>query len=471
MIHNMTGGGAGLKLKVIGGIKPITGDTLIWDCDTTGLITVGGTFAKVSDITPSLADLSKGGSIYLYAGGALVQTMELTVSEESTGVLLVSGSGFVILSDGLGYGGKVFPEAGIYLPTDSGATEIVVQINGYTGFGGTVSKENTIWVDNGSDTLNWDGQGNYLVWFDNPLYWATNDVLTYADLSNGFSGVLRDKSTGAETAFTESDFTLSTEYGGLCLKNSSGYYLYSGEGTEINSRAGTYLGVVDNCYIASITVPGFTFYIDISAYAFSADEPASPAEGMVWVKTATESTTPINVDKKNSVILYPQTAQQYVSGAWVGKTAQVYTNGAWHELWDGYYYKLGETYEAITGGYSAGTSLAKVTFNSNNMVITQASGTGAGNVVATVETVDVTDVNTLVFDCLADSTDLCSVGVGSVRDNWNNYIATAKVNNTARALVTLDVSSITGEVYILLKAWFNSSTYKGNLTVYNIYKQ
>ena len=209
----------------------------------------------------------------------------------------------------------------------------------------------------------------------------------------------------------------------------------------------------------------------INGYAFSAEEPASPAEGMVWFKTATESTTPINVDKKNTVILYPQTAQQYVSGAWVGKIAQVYTDGAWHELWDGYYYKLGETYEAITGGYSAGTSLAKVTFNSNNMVITQASGNSAGNVVATVETVDVTDVNTLVFDCLADSTDACSVGVGSVRDNWNNYIATAKVNNTARALVTLDVSSITGEVYILLKAWFNSATGKGKLTVYNIYKQ
>lgn len=210
---------------------------------------------------------------------------------------------------------------------------------------------------------------------------------------------------------------------------------------------------------------------DINAYAFSADEPASPAEGMVWFKTAIESTTPINVDKKNTVMLYPQTAQQYVSGAWVGKTAQVYTNGAWHELWDGYYYKLGEVYEAITGGYSAGTNLAKVIFNSNNMVITTASGTSAGNVVATVNTVDVTDVNTLVFDCHADVANLCNVGVGSVRNDWNSYIAQNAVNNTARALVTLDVSSITGEVYILLKAWYNSNKYQGALTVYNIYKQ
>lgn len=209
----------------------------------------------------------------------------------------------------------------------------------------------------------------------------------------------------------------------------------------------------------------------ISSYAFSADEPASPAEGTVWFKTATESTTPINVDKNNAVMLYPQTAQQYIGGAWVGKTAQIYTNGAWHELWDGYYYKLGETYEAITGGYSIGTNLAKLTFNSNNMVITQASGNSAGNVVATVETVDVTDVNTLVFDCHCDAAGLCSVGVSSVRNNWNSNIATKAVDNTARALVTLDVSSITGKVYIVLRAWYNSAKYQGKLTVYNIYKQ
>lgn len=217
----------------------------------------------------------------------------------------------------------------------------------------------------------------------------------------------------------------------------------------------------------------------INGYAFSAEEPASPAEGMVWFKTATESTTPINVDKKNTVLLYPQTAQQYVSGAWVGKTAQVYTDGAWHQLWDGYYYKLGETYEAITGGYettasdnTGGTNNGLLTFNSNNMVLSPVSTSKqGGNLAYSVKAIDVTNVNTLVFDCNADSNDSCSVGVTTQKGVWGGAVASKSVNNTARANVSVDVSNVTGEVYIRLSAWWNPATHKGKLTVYNIYKR
>lgn len=365
---NIGGGGAGLNLKVINGDKPLFGDTLIWDCDTTGLITVGGTFAKVSDITPSLADLSMGGSIYLYSGGYLGETMTLTVAEVSPGVLFVSEAGFVILEDGLEYGGMVFPEAGIYLPTNSGADEIVVQIKGYTGFDVTPAKENTLLVNT-----------------DTP----------------------------------------------------------------------------------------------ISGYAFSAEPPANRTEGMVWIKTASESTTPINVDKKNTVLLYPQAVWQFIGGLFEGKTAQVYTDGAWHELWDGYYYKLGEYYEGITGGYAStvsdntgGNNNGLLTFNSNNMVLSpRNTGTQGGNMATSVKAIDVTDVNTLVFDCFADDNDACSVGVTTQKGVWGGAVASTKVTNTARANVSVDVSRVTGEVYILLKAWWSPTTSKGKLTVYNIYKQ
>jgi len=348
----------------------------------------------------------------------------------------------------------------------------------------------------GSDTLYWDGNTEGKATLEHPemigCFTKISDAIPV--LSDCKNGMIVQTSDGAETTCSAEE--IDRFYNGTGIVGFAGsqfgIYIIPSDGFVMPGaftfpESGVWVPYAEDApYVTSITIPGYTGFgggsvknntiwvnteTDINGYAFSADEPASPVEGMVWIKTATESATPINVDKKNTVLIYPQTAQQYVGGAWVGKTAKVYTDGTWHELWDGYYYKLGETYEAITGGYSAGTSLAKVTFNSNNMVITQASGTSAGNVVATVETVDVTDVNTLVFDCLADSTDACSVGVGSVRDNWNNYIATAKVNNTARALVTLDVSSITGEVYILLKAWFNSAISKGKLTVYNIYKQ
>lgn len=217
----------------------------------------------------------------------------------------------------------------------------------------------------------------------------------------------------------------------------------------------------------------------INGYAFSADEPASPTEGMVWIKTAIESTTPLNVDKKNTVMLYPQAVQQYVSGAWVGKSTKIYTGGAWHELWDGYYYKLGETYDAITGGYettvsdnTGGNNNASLTFNSNNMVLTAANkSTQGGNMAVSVKAIDVTNVNTLVFDCQADGNDECIVGVTTQKGVWGGDVASKKITSTARANVSVDVSKVTGNVYILLKAWWNKSTYKGKLTVYNIYKQ
>ena len=373
MIHNMTGGGgAGLKLKVIGGTsRPGGSDTLYWDGNTEGLESVEALgLYKISDATPTLDELRQGGKLVVYINGNFgeVPLSVDNMQEVAEGVIMFTNNGFVVHEQAVGvdFDGAVFPESGIYIGV-AGIERAEIQFYGYT-FGGGSVKDNTVWIDT--------------------------------------------------------------------------------------------------------TTP-------ISSYAFSADEPESPAEGMVWIKTASESTTPINVDKKNAVILYPQTAQQYVSGAWVGKTAQVYTDGAWHELWDGYYYKLGEVYEAITGGYettvsdnTGGTNNGLLTFNSNNMVLSPVSTSKqGGNLAYSVKAIDVSNVNTLVFDCHADGTDSCGVGVATQKGVWGGAVASKSVNNTARANVSVDVSNVTGEVYIRLSSWWNPSTYKGKLTVYNIYKQ
>lgn len=91
----------------------------------------------------------------------------------------------------------------------------------------------------------------------------------------------------------------------------------------------------------------------INGYAFSNTEPTSPASGMVWFSTGIDSTAPMNIDKKNTVMLYPVACKQYVSGAWVEKTAKTYKDGAWVEWWDGTLFNDGNEYTAITGGFSA----------------------------------------------------------------------------------------------------------------------
>lgn len=90
----------------------------------------------------------------------------------------------------------------------------------------------------------------------------------------------------------------------------------------------------------------------INGYAFLATAPENPVEGMVWFGIGIASTAPINIDKKNTVMLYPVICQQYVSGAWVSKEAETYIDGVWLE-WAEYLYNYGVDATDITGGWSA----------------------------------------------------------------------------------------------------------------------
>lgn len=76
-----------------------------------------------------------------------------------------------------------------------------------------------------------------------------------------------------------------------------------------------------------------TIWIDtdaeITGWSFSATEPESPDDGMVWVEIGSASAVQFNALKKNCVLLYPITAKQYVSGAFVDKAAMIYADGTW----------------------------------------------------------------------------------------------------------------------------------------------
>ena len=69
--------------------------------------------------------------------------------------------------------------------------------------------------------------------------------------------------------------------------------------------------------------------VDITSWIFSATEPETPAEGMVWIITGKASAAEFNALKKNSIQVYPISAKQYVSGAWVNVTAKSYQGGEW----------------------------------------------------------------------------------------------------------------------------------------------
>ncbi len=90
----------------------------------------------------------------------------------------------------------------------------------------------------------------------------------------------------------------------------------------------------------------------ITSWIFSATEPTNPTEGMAWISTGASSPVGFNTLKKNCVMIYPLSAKQYVSGAWVDVTAKSYQNGAWVDwMPEGALFYHGDQIVDVTGGW------------------------------------------------------------------------------------------------------------------------
>lgn len=208
-------------------------------------------------------------------------------------------------------------------------------------------------------------------------------------------------------------------------------------------------------------------YTPITGYEFSATEPAELVEGLVWITVGTSSTVEFNALKKISVMVYPISAKQYVSGAWVSVEAKTYQNGEWVD-WVWYLYNMGDQFVDITGGWTArawGESSSQsiaaptVTMNDANMVITQMrmSGrdSGYGATIPAFD-IDLTNFNTIVLDIVSlttSGTGTRSWGVflfaaersaggwgGTAIDAYYTSTAETKANFS----LTLDVSALSG---------------------------
>ena len=200
---------------------------------------------------------------------------------------------------------------------------------------------------------------------------------------------------------------------------------------------------------------------DISSWVFSPEEPAEPSEGMVWFFNGTNSSVEFDALKnKNAIQLYPVSAQQYVSGAWVNVVAMSYRDGAWVNLWNGELYTPGNEFKMITGGWiaepkgrlasAAGTAMPTLNKDDNGM----AMQCTAGGVVRTANKVDLTRFSRLCF-----TGDLRTSGS---RDDWmrlciwsemgtywnDNIVAQRTSSNTEYGTQYIEIESLEGKYYI-----------------------
>ena len=185
---------------------------------------------------------------------------------------------------------------------------------------------------------------------------------------------------------------------------------------------------------------------EISSYAFSATQPENPTEGMVWFATGVSSSAAMNIDKKNTVMLYPLSCKQYIDGSWINKKAQSYVD-KWNTL-RLTLYKAGDEFEDITKGW---IPYKRVTLNKTSEYLqaipTEMYSSHFG-IVLTEKTIDFTERSTLFFDaknnCAASG--YLYVGV-TAPSNPEEMVAGINFLANESKIAAVDISSLTGEYY------------------------
>lgn len=151
-----------------------------------------------------------------------------------------------------------------------------------------------------------------------------------------------------------------------------GYKHGSGGGTSLNFKVVGGLTRPTNPPEKTIWVNTAT---PITSYIFSATEPSSAEEGMVWISVGTASNVAFSATKKNPIMVYPLYAKQYVSGAFESVSAMSYQEG-WKE-WSRYLVSASglapELGEMIVRGES-GVSMSITNRSGGGITIKRTSG-------------------------------------------------------------------------------------------------
>ncbi len=220
----------------------------------------------------------------------------------------------------------------------------------------------------------------------------------------------------------------------------------------------------------------------IEGWAFSSAQPESPKEGMLWFKTTERSSAAMNIDKKNTVMLYPGGCSQYIGGAWVSKDAQSYLNGKWVD-WRTYFYNKGDECTDLTGGWLAMGNLANssgqgtaitpsITKNADSMLISfKGSQYGVGHVY-TQNRIDLTEFKTITIEgesaCTNTNPTIVAIEEEPKQGKYVPSVASADIPKTGAFKIALDVSGLSGLHFIAVK-FYNTASATSTLTMTEYY--
>lgn len=193
----------------------------------------------------------------------------------------------------------------------------------------------------------------------------------------------------------------------------------------------------------------------ITDYVFSATQP-SAATGRVWISTGTSSQIEFNALKKNGIQVYPISAKQYVSGAWVEKTAMSYQGGQWVEwwVWNGDLFVNGDQIEKVTGGWKAVNGAGSKAEIGDVIKFTVPGSSGRDAAVFTKNKVNFDGYSQIKFTINVTST-LGPVRVGVTTANTSyapEFAAYTETSSTGSRTLTVKLGDAPKECYVSVYA-------------------
>ena len=199
---------------------------------------------------------------------------------------------------------------------------------------------------------------------------------------------------------------------------------------------------------------------DVTSWIFSPIEPSEPTLGLVWFTIGKFSPGTFNLLKKNSIEICPMYAMQYVDGTWVDIPAMNYLKGTWVQ-WttDITIYNNGATDHQLTlkQAKDSGTDLTLTLGTNGNATVMSDVITLSGQTQLAVQYSNLTGTNTFAGGIRA-----------RVWDTDDNIVASTNRKTAVSGVLTLDISSLSGQYKVGVFANNSSGSYAGSCRVSSI---
>ena len=348
-------------------------------------------------------------------------------------------------------------------------------------------KENTIWVNTTVDKESRSAVSTTQL----ALYINSSTGVVTAASSNTVYTDYFECEAGKKYRFRLSDgkTVLIASFSEVPAKGKTGTIIYGGGKTHgadtldytVTAPAGaTHLAIwfydsSANSSVPKLTVNDITLEeslpdeTPITSHVFSATEPTSPADGMVWFNIGTSCAAPINALKKNGLWIYPTACQQYTNSAWMTRTAETYQGGVWVD-WGLLLISGGTIEENISGGLDkkalayktedGASATPTITVNSDNVKISVKASENGWGIVHTVNKIDLTPYKTLKIS--AEFNNASDYGNytwrqlivrSTIAKGWHSGCAAKLTFGDGKGTYsavneTLDISAVNGEYFI-----------------------